>query len=396
LNCETEKQVIAIRKLMYDRGGMVLFSSLLLVSLLMAAGMGALVLIQNDYRITANLRQGTAGFYFADAGIEWGKERIGQTAIHPPKPADRIQSFSSGTFSVWFVSSTPITPLSAKIIVRSTGASGTTAQTVQASVTKTYDLADGAIALRGEGASINFDGNSFLISGFDYDPSSGGPVSAAKPRSAITASSAALRAQIDTATLQTGKVIGGENNTAVSQSDFIPSDLMTRLGDDLCHAAGAATSVIPLGGTLSLKGQTWGSRSSPELHCIEGLAGPGDSVTVEGSFNGAGILVVRNAEFVANGPFRWEGLIIITGTDVGFRVIGEENKEVYGALMINETGPAPGSAHATLALEGAIKVLYSRPALNRVVDLLPAPTLENIYAALPFRITQDYWRSVNP
>jgi hypothetical protein len=398
LNCETKKQVVAIRKLMLDKRGMVLFSSLLLVSLLMAAGMGAFVLIQNDYRITANLRQGTAVFYLADAGIEWGKEQIGQTAIHPPKPADRVQSFSSGTFSVWFVSSTPVTPLTAKIIIRSTGVSGIASQTVQAQVTKTYDLADGAIGLRGEGTSVGFSGNSFFISGFDYDPLTGGPVPGAKPRSAISASSAALREQIDTAlaTAQTGNVIGGENNSAISQSDLVPSHAVTRLGEDLCRAPHAATAAIPLGGTLSLKGQTWGSRSSPQLHCVEGLSGSGDSVTVEGNFSGVGILVVRNAEFVANGPFRWEGLVIITGTDVGFRVLGEENKEVYGALMINETGPTAGPTQATLALQGAIKVLYSRSALNRVVDLLLASTLENTYASLPFAITQDYWRSVNP
>jgi hypothetical protein len=44
---------------------MILFSSLLLVSLLMAASMGAWIAIQNDYRITSNLRQGSAGFYLA-------------------------------------------------------------------------------------------------------------------------------------------------------------------------------------------------------------------------------------------------------------------------------------------------------------------------------------------
>ena len=377
---------------------MVLFSSLLLVSLLMAAGMGAFVLIQNDYRITANLRQGTAVFYLADAGLEWGKEQIGQTANHPPRPGDQVHSFSSGTFSVAFLSSTPVTPLAAKIIVRSTGASGTSSQTVQALVTKAYDLADGAIGLRGAGSSVNFNGNSFFVSGFDHDPSSGGPVPGATPRSAISASSAALREQIDTALdpAQTGNVIGGRNNSAISQSDFVPSDVVTRLGDDLCRAPHAATSAIPLGGMLSLKGQTWGSRSSPQLHCVEGLSGSGDAVTVEGNFSGVGILVVRNAELVANGPFRWEGLIIITGTDVGFRVLGEENKEVYGALMINEAGPTASPTQATLALQGAIKVLYSRSALNRVAALLSASTLENTYAWLPFAIIQDYWRSVNP
>jgi len=49
-----------------------------------------------------------------------------------------------------------------------------------------------------------------------------------------------------------------------------------------------------------------------------------------------------------------------------------------------------------LALQGAIKVLYSRSALNRVAALLSASTLENTYAWLPFAIIQDYWRSVNP
>ena len=60
-------------------------------------------------------------------------------------------------------------------------------------------------------------------------------------------------------------------------------------------------------------------------------------MTVGGKFSGVGILVVRNAELVANSAFRWEGLIIVTGTGVGFRVVEEENKEVYGAVMINET-----------------------------------------------------------
>jgi hypothetical protein len=49
-----------------------------------------------------------------------------------------------------------------------------------------------------------------------------------------------------------------------------------------------------------------------------------------------------------------------------------------------------------LALQGAIKVFYSRSALDRVVSLLPSEALENVYGALPATITQDYWRSVNP
>jgi hypothetical protein len=388
----------AKRKLICDKTGMVLFSSLLVVSALMVAGMGAWIAIQNDYKITTNLRQATAAFYLADAGIEWAKQQISQAAIHPPRPADRVQNLSSGTFSVVYVSSTPVTPLTAKIVIRSTGASGISSQTVQAQITKAYDLADGAIGLRGGETSVSLTGNSFSISGFDSDPVNGAPVAGAKPRSAISTSSAALRAQIDAAlpTLKSGNVIGGENNAAVSQSDFIASPIITQLGDDLCRAPHAATTAIPVGGTLSVAGETWGSRSTPQLHCIEGFPGTGGSVTVSGKFSGVGILVVRNAELVADGAFRWEGLIVVTGSGVGFRVVGEENKEVYGAVMINEAGSVAATTPTILVLQGAIKVFYSRAALDRVISLVPSATLENIYASLPSTITQDYWRSVNP
>jgi Tfp pilus assembly protein PilX len=389
----------AKRKLICDKAGMVLFSALLVVSALMVAGMGAWIAIQNDYKITTNLRQATAVFYLADAGIEWAKQQISQTAIHPPRPADQVQRFSFGTFSVVYLSSTPVTPLTAKIVIRSTGASGISSQTVQAQIVKAYDLADGAIGLRASETTVSLSGNSFLVSGFDYDPTSGAPVAGAKPRSAISSSSAALRAQIDAAllpTLKSGNVMGGENNTAVSQSDLIPSPIITRLGEELCRAPHAATTAIPVGGTLSVAGETWGSQAAPQLRCIEGLSGPGDSVTVGGKFSGVGILVVRNAELVADSAFRWEGLIIVTGTGVGFRVVEEENKEVYGAIMINETGSVAATTPTILALQGAIKVFYSRSALDRVISLVPSATLENIYASLPSTITQDYWRNVNP
>jgi len=386
------------KKFIDDKQGMVLFSSLLLVSLLMAAGMGAWIAIQNDYKITTNLRQGTAGFYLAEAGIAWGKQQISQTAVHPPRPADRVQSFSSGTFSVAFVSSASITPLTAKVVIRSTGASGLSSQTVQAQVSKTYDLADAAIGLRGVETSVALSDSSFFVSGFDYDPVSGALVAGAKPRLAISTSGATLKAQIDAAllTLKPGNVVGGENNKPVSQSDFIPSPALTRIGEDLCRAPHAATTLIPVGATLSLVGENWGSRSAPELHCLEGLPGTGDAVTVGGKFSGVGILVVRDAELIADGAFRWEGLIIITGTDVGFRVVGNENKEVYGAIVINEISPTIAMTTTVLQLQGAIKVLYSRAALIQAAGLLPTPILESAYPSLPSTITQDYWRSVNP
>src|SRR5262245_18717142 len=253
----------AKRKVSCDKKGMVLFSALLVVSVLMAAGMGTWIAVQNDYKITTNLRQATAGFYLADAGIEWAKQQISQAVVQPPRPADRVQSFSSGTFSVVYLSSTRVTPLTAKIIIRSTGASGISLQTVQAQITKAYDLADAAIGLRGGVANVSFSGVSFFVSGFDFDPVNGILVAGAKPRSAISTSTAVLRGQIEAAltTQQAGNVIGGENNNAIFKSDLIPGPIITQLGDELCRAPHVATRAIPVGGTLSLAGETWGSRS---------------------------------------------------------------------------------------------------------------------------------------
>lgn len=390
--------MIGGRALVRDKSGMVLFSSLLLISLLMIIGMGAFLSLQNDYRITANLRQGTVAFYVAEAGIEWAKEQIGRTSNHPATPADRLQSFSSGTFSVAFLSSTLVTPLSAKIVLRSTGVLGASSQMVQAQVTKVYDLADGAIVLRGAGTSVGLTGNSFLVSGFDHDPVTGGAVAGAKPRPAVSVSSATVQAQIETELSKqpNGNLIVGEKSTAIPDSAVIPSEAVNRLADELCSAPHAATVTVPAGAMLSLGGEIWGNRSSPQLHCIQGLSGPGDLVSVDGNFSGAGILVVRNSQMAINHAFRWEGLIIVTGGDVGFRVTGAENKEVFGALVINETGPGLATTPPILALQGSIRVLYSRSAFDSVVSLLPSSMLAETYGALPSTVTVDYWRTLNP
>jgi hypothetical protein len=143
-----------------------------------------------------------------------------------------------------------------------------------------------------------------------------------------------------------------------------------------------------------LQDQTWGTQSSVELRCIEGLAGPGDAVNL-GSITGAGILVVRNADLVVNGSFHWEGLIIVTGNNVGFKTNGVDSKEIYGSLMINETA-SPGSETAILDLQGSVRVIFSRPALSQVVNLIPASTLKSAYSSLPTTISQDYWRTATP
>jgi hypothetical protein len=266
-------------------------------------------------------------------------------------------------------------------------------------VTKRYELSDAAIGLRGNGRNVTFSGSSFFISGKEHDPTSGNVDPEARTHPAISVPNPELKDRIEeTLTdLQRTNLIGPDRNSPVKvESEMLPESSLARLANDLCAAQNAVVVPMPADGTLSFSGQVWGSRSLPQLRCIEGLAGPGDSVTVGGSSSGAGILVVRNAELIVNGPFHWEGLIVISGTNVGFKALGDDLKELYGSLLINENDPGRLSGPGMLDIRGAARILYSRTALLGTSSLLPRATLELLYGSLPSTIAQDYWRTVTP
>jgi hypothetical protein len=381
-----------------DQRGMVLYSSLLILSLLVAVGVGARVMLQSDFKILANMRASMEAFYVAEAGIEWSKDEIRKNFNHPPTLPNRAQNFSSGNFSVSFLSPTAVTSLVARIVVRSTGAVGNSSQVVQAQVTKTYDLADGAVSLRGSANRVNFAGTPLLISGVDYDAATGQAVAGSKARPAISVPDEILQGLVEqglSENQQSGNVGSGGGMSAIAESDLIPASAVIRFADGLCSSAQAVTALVPSDGMLLLAGQTWGTRTSPQLRCIEGLAGPGDSVNLGGGVTGAGILVVRNADLIVSGSLQWEGLIIVTGSNVSFKVTGGESKEIYGSLMVNETG-TPGTGTAILDIQGSVRVLFSRPALSRVAGLIPSSTLNATYSSLPSMISQEYWRTVTP
>jgi hypothetical protein len=377
--------------------GLVLLSSLLILSLLIVVGAGARVMLQNDYRILANLRRSTEAFYIADAGIEWSKLQIARSVTHPPSPANHAQSFSSGTFEVTFQSPTVVTPLVAKVEVYSTGTAGRSNQVIRAQVTKQYDLADGAVGLRGNTGRVAFTGDAYLVSGRDHDPASGKPIAGSRSRHAISVPDDGLRQLVESA-------LGGDPSPHVitdrsdalpiGQTDFISGPAIAALAAELCSAPHAVSTNVPAEGTLYIDSQTWGSRTSPQLTCIDGLPGPGDSVQLAG-VSGAGILVISNAEVVAHGSFHWEGWVIVTGNNVGFRVTGPAIKEIFGALIVNETD-SPLTGVSLLDIQGSLKLLFSRPALHKAAELVPASVMVNTYSSLPFFVSQNFWRTVQP
>jgi hypothetical protein len=376
--------------------GMILFSSLAILSVLLMVGVGARVMLQNDYRVLTNLRGGTNAFYLATAGLEWSKNEIARATTFPPAPADRSEGFASGAFAVTFLSPELSGPLSAKILVRSTGSVGSSANTVEAQLRKTYDLADGALGLRGNGSQVVLNGGAILVSGLDHDPVSGSIVTTAKPRAAVTAGDDSLLGLVNVAAsgLPAGSLESGASNPASATSEYLPAAALSQLVSSLCGQATANVSTVPVTGALVYENQTWGTRATPELRCIDGLSEPGDGVTLAGDINGSGILVVRNADLIVAGSLRWEGLIIVSGTDVGLKVTGSSSKEILGGLIINETGTPTGKA--ILDIQGNVRLLFSRQGLAQTAPLISPAILNNTYAHLPATVRQDYWRAVTP
>lgn len=385
------------RHLLADQQGVILFSSLTILSVLLAVGIGIRTMLQNDYKILANLRGGTEAFYVSAAGIEWSKSELGRTLTLPPAPANQTVSFQTGSFSISFMSPTSVGPLAASVVVRSTGSLGPSSHILQAQLTKTYDLADAAISLRGNAAAVNFGSSPILISGADYDPATDNAVPGAGPRSAISTSDDSLRDLVQQALGSAPQAVLDSPNISpgLTTSSRLPPTSVTQLVDDLCASAAAVVTIVPSSGALIFENQIWGTLSSPELRCFEGLAASGDAITIAGNTTGAGILIVRNADLVLAGSCRWEGLIIIAGGEIGLRVSGPSDKEMIGGVILNETG-SPTSVKAILDIQGNIRLRFSRKTLARSAGLMSIATLEQAVPALPFVISQNYWRTVTP
>jgi len=377
--------------------GMVLMSSLGILSVLMVVGIGVGVMLQNDYRILTNLRGGTEAFYFSVAGMEWSKTEIARVTAFPPLPTNQSKGFSSGEFAVSFISSTPAGAFAAKVVVRSVGTNRASQHVVQAQLTKSYDLSDAALGLRGNGSRVNLSGESIYISGADHDPANGNPMPGAKPRSSVSTSDVGLRALVDQALgdpPRLGVLDNSGGTQAATVSGYLPPNFVTQLAGQLCASPADTLHTIPSGGSLTIENQTWGNQSAPQLHCVEGLLTSGDAVNIAG-ITGAGILVVRDADLILNGALRWEGLVLVTGSDVSLKATGSNNKELLGAVVVNETG-IPGENRALFDVDGNFRLLFSRKALSRAASLVPTVSLSSAYALLPFIISQDYWRVVTP
>ena len=387
------------RALLAGENGLILYSSLLLLSVLMVLGAQAVFSTQTNLKVSANLRGESRAFYLAESGIEWSKRELSRSSIHPPGALTSSQTLSTGSFSVATLSSMSMTALTSKTVVRSTGQFNLSTQIIQAQLTKAFQLTDAALALRGNVIQTAFDGSTFMISGLDHNPTTGQRIANARSYPAMSVSQAGLKSQIESNLSQTqqANISGTDRNGArIGISEALPAQTISQLSASLCTAATTVVIPMPAAGSVLIDNQNWGTRAAPQIRCIEGLAATGDAVVFGGNVSGAGILVVRDADLLLNGPFRWEGLIIVTGNVIRLKVEGNDDKQITGAILINETGPSSYTTPPAVDIQGTVTVLFSRAALSNAAVSLGAQSLVGMYVTLPYEIIQNYWRIVSP
>jgi Tfp pilus assembly protein PilX len=383
--------------------GVALVAGLVILVLLTAIGTYAINMAQTETTLSANLKASKQAFYLADAGLEWGRSQIAASTVLPPLPASATRSLGNGSYTVTFPNVFPAIPaFEYTVTVRSVSSVGTASKTLQALVTKIFEFTDASITLRGNEADSSFTGNSFSVDGRDYDHVTGA-LTGGPTQYGITVPTAALQATVNSAlsAQQQDNIIGTAVpglTASIGVSPFVPSTSVTSLANALCAAAPLANQfTTPLNGSYSPPaGATWGTRASPQVHCVTGVGTPGNmSVDINGNFSGVGVLVVKDSDLVINGAFHFEGLIIVTGAKVGFGLMGGGNKDLYGSVLINETS-YDGPSYREEVLQGASNLRYSSSALNIARQLMPAAALSSIITTFPTTVRQRSWQEVNP
>jgi Tfp pilus assembly protein PilX len=379
-----------------NESGVALITGLVILVLLTAIGTYAINVTQIDQALSANLKASKQAFYLADAGIEWGKQQIRTNNTIPPSPVGSTQSLNGGSYTVTFKN---ILPQAAawqyRITVEATGNIGTASKVLQAFVTKVYDMSHAAITMRGNEAHSEFEGNSFLIDGRDYDHLTGNLVTSASELLGISVPTTALEAAVEGALSSQQKdnvqgLGGTSSDPSVGVDISLPSSTITALANALCPLAQSYTPILV--DTVISGNQTYGTRTSPQITCFDGLGVPGlMGVDQRGNVSGAGILIVKHADLLTRGNFHFEGLVIVTGNKVGFGMWG--SGDVYGSVIINETS-TDGSSYKELWLKGNSEIKRSQSALSLATGLIPLSTMSGIMSTLPTTVQQVSWTEV--
>ncbi len=131
--------------------------------------------------------------------------------------------------------------------------------------------------------------------------------------------------------------------------------------------ANNCTGASQISQTLSL-----GTATSPVMLYVKGEYDPTSNFTgvaVQGSqpITGYGILVMEEADlsFFQTGQFTWNGIVLVTGRNIGVGFRSSSNTEIRGALIANETNTGEAGGYFEFLNQSAtMKMRYGKEAID--------------------------------
>jgi hypothetical protein len=208
-----------------------------------------------------------------------------------------------------------------------------------------------AAATYSEDDDFNFNGTQFLISGRDWDPDTGLPVTGAPEVNGIVTTGDPNNIINALAHNQQNNVEGDGAEPSVHPSP-INMDLQA-----MANQFAGLADITVAGGTVTHP--SWGDRDNYRVVHITG------DVHVAGNGQGGGVLIV-DGDFDCTGQFTWYGLVIVLG-DIRFSG-GGAGRHIYGSTLVQG-----GISQQTVG--GNADLLYSSIALNRLAYLAPYETI---------------------
>lgn len=345
-------------KLLTDQQGIVLVISLLILALLMGAGVGAMVSVQTDLRISSNLQTATKAFYIAEAGIERAKAEISDkgsidlvlvgfdgekiaTGDNGVLSFGASVSFAGGTYEVRVTDNMDDTDIwddsDRKVYITSTGKFGGSTRVIRALVTKASLRFNAPVTIVDDKCRFHFSGSA-LIDGHDksYDPQDQNKVD---PGPGPDVHGLARTCTISNQDVFTpadkvndirgldgdGDLTSDVGSLKLSELQAVRSELIS-IADTTYH------------GDTDLSGKvTLGTRESPKITYVNGF------LTISEGATGVGILVVDN-DFKVTGNFTYEGIILVgicTACPGRVDIPSTGNVKIYGAIVLAN----PTSSH---------------------------------------------------
>ena len=296
-----------------------------------------------------------------------------------------------------------------RLIVISTGTFRNTTKTITVVIRKAMVPSfNAALAFPGVQADVNFSGSTFNIDGRDnrMADSPGSPTGMANAVFGIATNGSLpiLETQVESALANNqGNTVNGRDETSSSNpppttsgANTIQTDstltsamvtdaaaLLKKYADITINTSSSNPySIDSIGGgagapTCSSNWSSstcWGSTTRPKIVYVNGDLGNNPntqytSLSISGTSEGTGILVIENGNTSITGNFRWNGPVITTGRNVGIQFWGGGYQSIYGATIVNELHN-DGTSNLEGDIRGNTNLLYSKEALDLVQNLL--------------------------